>query len=397
MSYLFQILWKDQSRSHLIWAILGTMVGFVLLLSGIHFYENINSVLTTNRDLLDPEYIIINKQVQIAQTLGLGSTGFTEKEIREIKEQPFAVKVDPFITNEFPIGAYTKSKNFPNFYSELFFEAVPDEYIDVKSDEWKWEDGQEVIPIILPQDYLNLYNFGFAQSQGLPQIPKNMISLVQFRIRLKGQYENVDYTGKIVGFSNRINSILVPYDFLTWANEKYGYQKSEGTSRVIMVSNDPTDPRIMQFIQKKGYDTIKEKLKSSRLNIILKFILSFLVLIAAIIIGLAFLIFLLSLQLMISRSSKKIQRLFKIGYHYTEISRPYVIVLFILLVLLSAFSMIITGILSDQMARIAEKWSLTIDAQLSPTVYLVCIVIMTVLFLMNSLAIYLSTKRICTR
>ncbi len=395
MSYLFQILWKDQSRSHLIWAMLGTLVGFVMLLSGIHFYENINNVLTTNRDLLDPEYIIINKQVQVAQTLGLGSAGFTDKEIKEIEQQPFAVKVDPFITNEFPIGAFTQSKNFPNFYSELFFEAVPDEYIDVKSEEWKWEEGQKTIPIILPQDYLNLYNFGFAQSQGLPQIPKEMISLIQFKIRLKGQYEKVDYTGKIIGFSNRINSILVPYDFLTWANEKYGYQESEGTSRIIMVSNDPTDPRIMQFIQEKGYDTIKEKLKSSRLNIILKFILSFLVIIAAIIIGLAFLIFLLSLQLMISRSSEKIKRLHKIGFHFTEISRPYVMVLFFLLVVLSALSMTVTGILSDQLAKIAQSWSLEIDATLSSTVYLVCIAIMTFLFILNTVAVYISTRKIC--
>ncbi|MFC2090889.1 hypothetical protein ACFLT1_08950 [Bacteroidota bacterium] len=397
MRYLFQILWKDQSRSHLLWAVLGTMVGFVLLLSGIHFYQNIKNVLDSNRDLLDPEYIIINKQVNISQTLGLGSTGFTADEIKEIEKQAFAIKVDPFISNEFPIAATTQSKNFPNFYSELFFEAVPNEYIDVKSEEWKWDEDQDVIPIILPQDYLNLYNFGFAQSQGLPQIPKEMISLIQFRIRLKGLHEKVDYTGKIIGFSNRINSILVPYEFLTWANEKFGYQKTEGSSRVIMVSNDPTDPGIMQFIQEKGYDTIKERLKSSRLNIILKFILSFLVMIAAIIIALAFLIFLLSLQLMISRSSRKIKQLHKIGYHYSEISKPYVLVLFILLLIVSTLSLIITGIMSDQLATIAEKWSLEIEPHLSSLVYLVTIVIMTFLFLMNSLAIYISTRRICTR
>ena len=34
MRYLYSILWKDHSRAHLLWAFLGTLAGFVLLLSG---------------------------------------------------------------------------------------------------------------------------------------------------------------------------------------------------------------------------------------------------------------------------------------------------------------------------------------------------------------------------
>src|SRR6056297_3072785 len=189
MKYLFKILWKDQGRMHLLWAMLGTMAGFVLLLSGIHFYENMNRVLTENRDLLDPEYIIVNKKVNIGTTLGLGSGGFTEKEVSEIAEQPFAQQVAPFISNEFPISAFTSSRQFPNFRTELFFESVPNEFVDVKSDDWGWDEEKDHIPVILPQDYLNLYNFGFAQSQGLPQIPKEMISMLKFNIILKGRNE----------------------------------------------------------------------------------------------------------------------------------------------------------------------------------------------------------------
>ena len=132
--------------------------------------------------------------------------------------------------------------------------------------------------------------------------------MVNFRIRLNGKLGNYhDLPGHIVGFSNRIHSILVPHDFLIWANDTYGYFEKTDPSRVILVSKDPTDPEIIKYIEDKGYDTIREKLKGSRLNIILKFIISFLVVIAGIIIVLAFLVFLLSLQLMISRSSQKIK------------------------------------------------------------------------------------------
>ncbi|MBN2698726.1 MAG: hypothetical protein JXR52_07865 [Bacteroidales bacterium] len=395
MRTLYKILWKDQSRNHLLWAFLGTVAGFVLLLGGIQFYLNIKNVLQENRDLLDPEYIVINKKVDIGQTLGLTTAGFTVEEIDEIRKQPFAREVAPFISNMFPVSAYTENERFPDFYTELFFEAVPDDYIDVKSEQWKWNREEGIIPVIIPQDYLNLYNFGFAQSQGLPRIPKEIISMVNVKIRLRGRAKFDDFPGKIIGFSNRINSILVPYDFLSWANKEYGYFENKGPSRIILVSNDPTNPEIVRFIEEKGYDTIREKLKSSRMNIILKFIVSFLVLLAAIIIGLAFLVFLLSLQLMISRSAEKIRRLSKLGYHYLEISRPYLLILFLLLLGVTLISMVLTGILTAKFSGLAAEWSLDIPEKIDGIIYITSFGLMLLIFLANMAGIFISTRRLC--
>lgn len=396
MKPLYSILWKDHSRTHLFWAFLGTLAGFVLLLSGIQFYTDLKQVLSENRDLLDPEYIVLNKKVNIGQTLGLAGPGFSPGEIQDLREQPFADQVDPFISNEFPISGYTESERVPNFYTELFFEAIPDQYIDIKSEEWDWEPEKKTIPVIIPQDFLNLYNFGFAQSQGLPQIPKGVISMVNFRIRLKGKNGNYDdYPGRIVGFSNRIHSILVPYDFLQWANRKYGYFERKDPSRVILVSSDPTDPAIIRYIEENGYDTIREKLKSSRMNIILKFIISFLVVVASIIIGLAFLVFLLSLQLMISRSSQKIIRLHRLGFHYREISRPYILLLLILLVSVTGLSLFVTMLVTKQFSATAEEWQLAISSSLHGLIYGTALALISLIFMFNVAAILLSTKKLC--
>ena len=396
MNQLYSILWKDHSRAHLLWAFMGTLAGFVLLLAGIQFYMDIKQVLSENRDLLDPEYIVLNKKVDIGQTLGLTGTGFSPAEIEEIRQQPFADQVAPFISNEFPIRGYTDSDRVPDFYSELFFEAIPDEYIDIKSEDWKWDPEERTIPIIIPQDFLNLYNFGFAQSQGLPQIPKGVVSMVNFRIRLTGSGGNYEeYPGRIVGFSNRIHSILVPYEFLQWANQKYGYFKKADPSRIIMVSKDPTDPSIVKFIEDRGYDTIREKLKSSRLNIILKIIISFLVVVASIIIGLAFLVFLLSLQLMISRSSQKIIRLNKLGFHYREISRPYIILLLILMVAVTGFSLLVTGVFTRHFSVMAAEWNLAISSSLHGMIYGTALALITLIFTSNVVAILVSTKKLC--
>jgi len=393
---LYSILWRDNSRAHLLGAFLGTLFGFVLLLSGIQFYLDIKEILTENRDLLDPEYIVINKKVNLGQTLGFSGAGFTPEEIKDLSSQPFADKVSPFISNAFPIQAFTESDKIPSFYTELFFEAIPDEYIDIKSEEWHWDPEKKIIPIIIPQDFLNLYNFGFAQSQGLPQVPKGVVSLVNFRIRLKGKTgKHEDLPGRIVGFSNRIHSILVPYDFLSWANDTYGYFEKTEPSRVILVSKDPTDPAIIKYIEDKGFDTIRERLKGSRLNIILKFIISFLVVIAGIIITLAFLVFLLSLQLMISRSSQKIFRLHKLGFHYREISRPYILLLFILMAGVTALSLITTGLITHQIAERAGQWNLAISPALHGAIYGTAIALITLISIANVFAILVSTKKLC--
>ena len=101
MRLLYQILWKDHSRAHLLWAFLGTLAGFVLLLAGIQFYIDIKSVLSENSDLLDPEYIVINKKVNIGQTLGISKVGFSEEEIEEIATQPLPIRWHLFSPTSF--------------------------------------------------------------------------------------------------------------------------------------------------------------------------------------------------------------------------------------------------------------------------------------------------------
>ena len=44
----------------------------------------------------------------------------------------------------------------------MFFESVPDEYVDVNLDKWEFDENERVVPIIIPRNYLNLYNFGFV-------------------------------------------------------------------------------------------------------------------------------------------------------------------------------------------------------------------------------------------
>lgn len=391
---LRRLIRKNYNILQIFGASLGALAGFVLLLSAGQFYIEMDNIIKANKDLIDPEYIVINKQVSFLETFNLRAATFSSEEIEQIRQQQWAEKVEGFISNQFALSAYTESDRFPDFYTDLFFESIPDQYLDVKDEDWNWDVGDPVIPIILPQEYLNLYNFGFAPSQGLPQISPRTVSLVGFTITIRGGGKAKEFRGKIIGFSNRVNSILVPYKFLTWANEKYGFHSEEKISRLVIITKDPTNPDIISFLENNGYETIKEKLKSSRLNIILKFIISFLGSVGFFIIFLAFMVFILSFQLMIARSADRIRKLKWIGYHYMEISKPYIINFIFILGSLGALTALILFSLKSALEEYVSDWALDLSEGIHPFILFGGLVMLIIIFGLNTLAIIRQTRKI---
>ena len=96
------------------------------------------------------------------------------------------------------------------FTTDMFFEAIPDRYVDADLSKWNYRLGGDTIPVILPKNYLNLYNFGFASTKGLPALSEAMVGMVQIRFYLRGTQQNRQMAGRVVAFSDRINTILVP-------------------------------------------------------------------------------------------------------------------------------------------------------------------------------------------
>ena len=128
----------------------------------------------------------------------------------------------------------------------LFFESIPTEFIDVADRDWKFDPSKPEVPVIMSRDYLSLYNFGFAASQGLPQISEGIVSKVPLQFTLRGNGHNETLKGRIVGFSNRLNTIVVPQDFMKWSNERYGSGIERNPSRLIVEVNSPGDVKMQQ-------------------------------------------------------------------------------------------------------------------------------------------------------
>ena len=313
---LKEILWQNRSRWHTLGAAAGIVIGLVLLLLTTQIFLDFRNIINPSSDQ-DDRYVIINKKVNLLNTFGV-KNNFSDEEINNLKNQPFVSKVGNFVSNEYKVSA--SSPRF-GFYTELFFESVPDEFVDLDKSEFVWKEGDPNIPVILSRDYLALYNFGFAPSQGLPQFTPNTIKKVGFNITLTGNGISKTFRGRIIGFSERINSIIVPGNFMEWSNARFGSGGVAETSRLVLSVNNPYDPAFESFMQENGYEISRGRFIGGKLRSLVYILIAALLFISLIIVLLSALVFYMGFELVVARSSDKIKLLSELGYHPKSISK----------------------------------------------------------------------------
>ncbi|MBN2892150.1 MAG: hypothetical protein JXL97_09800 [Bacteroidales bacterium] len=298
-------------------------VGLAILLIISQLYFDIKPLIKSDSDIFKKQTVAISKQVSAFKSVGKSEIGFEQDEIEEIRNQDFVKSIAEFKTANFEISAYTESDLIPDFYTLLFLESIPNDYLDVEPEEWTWSEGEEFLPIVVPGFYLTLYNFGFAQSQGLPVISENMLSQFDFKIRIKGQSKVEEFDSRIVGFSNKINSILVPEEFMNWANAKYGSNQNPKPTRLLLEFNDPSDERILQFFNDNNYDISAQDLQLNKVMFYFKSASAFVFFIGLVITVLSVSLIVLSLFLIFYKNKEEIINLSLLGYTNKQISVFY--------------------------------------------------------------------------
>ena len=323
MKLVWKLLRQHISPFQLIGFILANLIGMVVILLGVQFYSDIQAIYNGEDSFMKDDYVIINKKTSMMSSLLGGANGFTDNEMNDLRRQAFIEDVGMFTPSEYEVSASFHMRGITKFSTEMFFESVPDKFIDVKSDKWRYTEGDTRIPIILPQNYLDLYNFGFAQSKNLPKISESLLGILTLRISITGNGRNDVYDGKIVGFSSRINTILVPESFMLWANGEYSNNAKVTPARLILQVNNPTDEKLTTYLSEHNYMTDTEKLDASKTTFMLRVIIGVVLAIGAVICLLSFFILALSIYLLVQKNSEKIQNLLLLGYTVAKVSLPY--------------------------------------------------------------------------
>ncbi|MBR3766132.1 MAG: ABC transporter permease, partial [Muribaculaceae bacterium] len=320
---VWRLLRRNVSVSQIVGYALANLVGLSIVLTAIQFYNDINQVWEEEDSFFSKDYLIISKRVSGVNTL-FGNTAFSERDIEDIKSQPWTRKVGKFTAAAFDVRASINLGGH-GVSSALFLESIPDDFFDIKPDDWGFTPGQREVPIILSKDYLALYNFGFATTRGLPQLSESTIGKVPLKLYLSRASDNATevYAARIVGFSSRMNTIAVPQDFLEWANDRYAIDKNKMPSRLIIEVNSPGNPDITSYLEQNNYEVAGDKVDNGKASYFLSIITAVVVSVGIIICILAFFILMLSIYLLLQKNKEKLHDLMLLGYSPSQVARYY--------------------------------------------------------------------------
>ncbi|PWV53802.1 FtsX-like permease family protein [Chitinophaga sp. S165] len=317
---LKKIIQTGIGKARLFMAAGGLGIAMILLLIAIQAHTDFDQLLHNQRNANESaDFLVINKKITNAMMGQNAKSEFTPAEIADLKQQPFTEAFGFITSNQYKVTAAAPGEL--HFYTDMFFESVPDSFIDVKNDEWKWTPADNTIPIILPNDFLNLYNFGFALSQDLPQISQETVKALPMKVTISQGLITQEFTGRIVGFSDRISSFLVPGSFMDWANSKFGSGQAAAPSRVIIKTKDPSNPLLSKYLEEKGYTTNQDKIKYSKTKLIVQMIVSVIGFFGLVLLAFALVVFSMFIQLVIASCKKEIQLLVTLGTAPRQLQR----------------------------------------------------------------------------
>jgi len=390
---LRKLLLSSKGNSRLWAALLALCIGTTLLLLSVMIWWNFQQLLEgkADNDSLGSTFMTISKKVTDENMAQPKATLFTPGEIDAVKNAPQVRDVGALTSNRFPVYA-TLNASF-GFATEMFLEAVPDRFMDKKPEDWYWQPSSMQVPIIISSDFLNLYNYGFALSKGLPQLSENSIQSLAFELKVGAGENTATYRAHVAGFSDRITSVLVPQAFIDYCNKAYANQESAPPSRLIVRVADPSDKAFIQYLQANNYTTNSEQLRWSRLRGVVEIVSSATGLLALLLLGIGALVFILFIELTIARAQHSLSLLLQLGYSPRYLGRFMMQHFFPLLLLTAAVSMAIATLVQSACADWIKQMHLTLPEYPGWPIWAALAISVLILLVLVSRSIVMSIRR----
>ncbi len=349
---LRKLLLRTQHSSRL-WAALSALcVGTTLLLVSVMIWWNFNELLygKNQADAMGSTYLVIGKKVTDNNMGNAAATIFSQSEISAVAAAPQVQDVGVIGSNHFPVYATMGGKLA--FATDLPLECVPDKFIDKIPGEWHWQPGNNNVPIIISSQFLDIYNYVFAPSQGLPQLSESSVKIIALNLEVGDGPGKEMFTAHVVGFSDRIGSVLAPKSFIDYGNGKFAKPgASDAVSQLIIRAKDPSDKAFTDYLTRHQYSTNTENLRWSKIRSVVEVVTSATGVLAVLLMGIGTLVFILFIELTIARAQASLTLLLQIGYGPGFVSRfmimrfiPMVIGTVIVAMLLAATGQAITSV-----------------------------------------------------
>ena len=260
MSLLFRLLSKNTNWWLMACYTVAGVLGAMIVIAGLQAWRDIRTLYGMKDSFIGTNYVVITKPVSSLTTVitaAGGQAGFTENEKRDLEQIPGVTGVGGFTSAQFSVYGMLQIGSRA-MQTQMFLESVPDRFVDLP-DGCRWEASlnDTEIPVIVPQTYINLYNYGYATSTGMPQVDGSLISQIPLNFIFSGRgNQQLRYRARIVAYTQRLNTILVPDAFLKEANARLSYNaEPQMPSRMIVCTDSKKlSPQLISQLQHDGYE-----------------------------------------------------------------------------------------------------------------------------------------------
>jgi cell division protein FtsX len=311
---LHTLLLKGASGRRMWASLIAMAIGLTLLLLAVIIWWNFNELLhgRASTDSLSSTFLTVSKRVTNDNMGHPEQTIFSATDIDNLKTAPQVEDVG--VVQSLKPRAYMSMQitQEAGFSTVMVLESVPDGFMDKRPADWSWQPGSTTVPVILSSSFLSLYNYAFAPSQGLPQLSEETIKALPFKLSVGEGANEVSYTARITGFSDRITSVLVPESFVLAANN--ASWQTANASRLIVKVSDPSSTGFADYLSSHGYVTNSEMLRWSKLRAIVQVVAIVTGILAILLLGVSLLVFVLFIELTVARARHSVQLLQEIGY-----------------------------------------------------------------------------------
>lgn len=316
-----KLLFRHQEMTQLVIAIIGAFLGMTFLLTSIHYLIKVNEF-GEGAEILGPNTIIVQKKVSTSNTLNIAKSDFTMRELENLRKESFIIDVQPVETNNFDVSFETADKLVPRFRSDVFIQTVDPDFLDVKSSKWKWKEGDSIVPIIMPRDFLVMLNT-FMSASGIPQVSDELAMDIKFKFTLSNETEKEWANVRIIGFTNEVSSILVPQSFMSWANEKYGIDDNQRITQVMISGKESEFGLVEEMLKKKHLESRNGQMVIGRLKSMVGTLILIVLGISVIAVFVSGLVLIQYLQLLLSKNTYEVRTLLRLGYSPKLLTRHF--------------------------------------------------------------------------
>lgn len=324
MNLVWKLLRQHLSIPQMAGFFFANLFGMIIVLLSVQFYQDVIPVFTAEDSFMRSDFLIVNKKIGTASTISGSSNTFNQTEVDDLAQQPFISRMGKFTNANYKADVSMRVNGVSVLNNgEISFESIPDSFVDTPLRNWNYQPGEKTIPIILPRIYLTMYNFGFAQTHALPKLSDGLVGMIDFHIFVHGKHREAQFKGKVIGFSNRLSSILVPQAFMDWSNDTFASGETHAPTRLIVQVNNPSDPQFTKYLDQKGYEIENDKLNTEKTTYFLRLLVTMVVGVGLVISALSFYILMLSIYLLVQKNTHKLENLLLIGYRPAQVALPY--------------------------------------------------------------------------